>query len=100
MSSRARSRSSSISWTTQVRPTQRFGSSPQKTARFARGSRRRFAGQRRPSRELTMTRPSDSRRYQTTAWFGAPRSPIVARLEMGLLEEVADALGQDDGLGG
>src|SRR6478736_1716892 len=42
-----------------------------------RGSRRRFAGQRRPT-ALLMTSVSPSSVYQMTAWRGAPSSSVVA----------------------
>ena len=78
MSSRARSTSSTTSSTTAVRPTQRYASAASMTEIARRGSRTRFAHQRRGVRELSRIRPSGSRRYQTTAWRGDPSSSVVA----------------------
>ena len=78
MSSRARSTSSTTSVDDggQADPPVRVRGVDDEIAR--RGSRTRFAHQRRGVRELSRIRPSGSRRYQTTAWRGDPSSSVVA----------------------
>ena len=66
-----------------------------------RGSRRRLAGQRRPSALLITIRPSGSSRYQITAWRGAPSGSTRRERgeSAGGRQEGADVVGEGSGSG-